>query len=240
MRQRLESSPFQVAVFLLGSQILNERDIVTTKLLLLQLTEVTRCNNTFKPPLFALLFLIMFTAACSNETNTDQSAAQHKNISLTISAAASLKDALTDIQKQYEKKHPNIDLKFNFGASGSLQQQITNGAPVDLFFFFSAAEDKFDALVKAGAISKENGTDLVGNDLVLIVPKNNTSAITNFEDLSKPTVQKIALGIPESVPAGQYAKETFEHMNLWKNIEPQTVYAKDVRQVLSLCGDRKR
>lgn len=54
-------------------------------------------------PLFALLFLIMFTAACSNETTTDQSATQHKNISLTISAAASLKDALTDIQKQYEK-----------------------------------------------------------------------------------------------------------------------------------------
>ncbi|MED5247218.1 MULTISPECIES: molybdate ABC transporter substrate-binding protein [Priestia] len=182
-------------------------------------------------PLFALLFLIMFTAACSNETNTDQSAAQHKNISLTISAAASLKDALTDIQKHYEKKHPNIDLKFNFGASGSLQQQIENGAPADLFF--SAAEDKFDTLVKSGAISKENGTDLVGNDLVLIVPKNNSAAIKNFEDLSKRAVQKIALGIPESVPAGQYGKETFEHMNLWKNIEPKTVYAKDVRQVLS-------
>lgn len=182
-------------------------------------------------PLFALLFLIIFTAACSNETNTSQSAAQHKNVSLTISAAASLKDALTDIQKQYETKHPNIDLKFNFGASGSLQQQIENGAPADLFF--SAAEDKFDTLVKSGAISKENGTDLVGNDLVLIIPKNNSAAIKNFEDLSKPAVQKIALGIPESVPAGQYAKETFEHLNLWKNIEPKTVYAKDVRQVLS-------
>lgn len=85
-------------------------------------------------PLFALLFLIMFTAACSNGTNTSQSAAQHQNVSLTISAAASLKDALTDIQKQYETKHPNVDLKFNFGASGSLQQQIENGAPADLFF----------------------------------------------------------------------------------------------------------
>lgn len=74
---------------------------------------------------------------------------------------------------------------------------------------------------------------MVGNDLVLIVPKNNSAAIKNFEDLSKPAVQKISLGIPESVPAGQYAKETFEHMNLWTNIEPKTVYAKDVRQVLS-------
>ena len=75
-----------------------------------------------------------------------QSNESKESVELTISAAASLKDAMEVIQSTYQEEHPEVTLKFNFGGSGSLQQQISQGAPVDLFF--SAAEDKFDVLVE--------------------------------------------------------------------------------------------
>jgi molybdate transport system substrate-binding protein len=111
-----------------------------------------------------------------------------------------------------------------------LQQQISQGAPVDLFF--SAAEDKFDLLVEKGNIAKEDGVDLLGNSLVLVVPKGDQS-IKGFEDLKKAEVEKISIGTPETVPAGQYAKESLEKMDAWKDVESKVVFAKDVRQVLS-------
>lgn len=184
------------------------------------------------------LLLLLFTVACSNNESIDQSSDKQKtqtaseskdNEKLTISAAASLKDAMDVIQHTYEEEHPEITLQFNFGGSGSLQQQISQGAPVDLFF--SAAEDKFDLLVDEGTIAKEDGIDLLGNELVLVVPKENQS-IKGFEDLVTET-DKISIGTPETVPAGKYAKESLENMDIWKDIESKVVYAKDVRQVLS-------
>ncbi|MBP0725761.1 molybdate ABC transporter substrate-binding protein [Bacillus sp. RG28] len=155
----------------------------------------------------------------------------NRKIELTISAAASLKDSLIEIQSVYEKSHPNVKLRFNFGASGTLQQQIENGAPVDLFF--SAGKDKFNKLIKEGLTSKKESVDLIGNELVLIEPKNSNFQVKNFEDLKLNEVKKISIGTPDLVPAGQYAKESLENMNLWSSINQKIVYAKDVRQVLS-------
>ncbi len=170
--------------------------------------------------------------ACSNKQGTDQSSNENKEkVKLTISAAASLKDAMDVIKHNYQEEHPEVELKFNFGGSGSLQQQISQGAPVDLFF--SAAEDKFDKLVKEGNIAKEDGIDLLGNELVLVIPSEEQSNISNFHNLTKEEVHKISIGIPESVPAGEYAKESLEKMGIWKKVESKVVYAKDVRQVLS-------
>lgn len=150
-------------------------------------------------------------------------------VELIVSAAASLQEALTEITTSFEKKNPNVKITYNFGASGSLQQQISQGAPVDLFF--SAAEDKFDQLVTEGLIEKEQGIDLLGNEIVLVVPKNTDNRISHFEDLGK--ANKMSIGTPEAVPAGKYAKETLEHLNVWKEVEGKVVYAKDVRQVLT-------
>ncbi|MCR2823672.1 molybdate ABC transporter substrate-binding protein [Lederbergia panacisoli] len=152
-----------------------------------------------------------------------------KSIELTISAAASLQNALTDIKPIFEDEHPHITLNFNFGASGALQQQISQGAPVDLFF--SAAEDKFDTLLEDGQIDKTNAIDLIGNELVLVVPMNTEIEIESFADLNN--TNQFSIGTPESVPAGQYAKEILENLNLWGSLEKKIVYAKDVRQVLT-------
>ncbi|MEJ9281398.1 MULTISPECIES: molybdate ABC transporter substrate-binding protein [Ureibacillus] len=173
--------------------------------------------------MFTTILLCSFIlAACSN---SDQ---ESKEVKLTVSAAASLKDALDEIKQHYEKEHPDVSLTFNYGSSGSLKQQILQGAPVDLFF--SAAIEPYNELVEKGII--EEGTNLLGNELALIVPKNNSS-IKRFEDLAAEEIHKMSIGTPETVPAGLYAKETLERMNLWEAVESKLVYAKDVRQVLS-------
>ncbi|MTH53410.1 molybdate ABC transporter substrate-binding protein [Bacillus mangrovi] len=165
-----------------------------------------------------LLWFVLLTAGCS--------AAESKEKELTVSAAASLQDALKEIRTSFEKEHPAIHIQFNFGSSGALQQQISQGAPADLYI--SAAEEQFDRLVQQG-LMLDKGTILAGNELVLAVPKD--SPIQSFQDLSK--AKRISIGTPETVPAGRYAKESLENQNVWSAAEEKIVYAKDVRQVLT-------
>jgi molybdate transport system substrate-binding protein len=186
---------------------------------------------------FTWLAAALLLVACSGNENTsiqskNQSEKQSDQaVELTISAAASMKDALEEIQKLYEKEHPHVKLFFNFGASGALQQQISQGAPVDLFL--SAAEDKFAALEESGHIDKNYRTNLVGNELVLIQPKNSQNKIEGFINLKDPNIKKISIGTPEVVPAGKYAKETLEYHKIWESVQDKIIYAKDVRQVLT-------
>lgn len=176
---------------------------------------------------FATVFILGgLLAGCSSQ---EKEVVANKPVELTISAAASLQDALEELQTIYEKKHESIKILFNFGGSGALQQQILQGAPVDLFL--SAAEDKFDALVEEGMIDRQQGTDLLANELVLVVPKHNVQQIHSFEDLQQ--AGKLALGTPETVPAGQYGMDTLKNMQLWDSLESKVVYTKDVRQVLT-------
>ncbi|WP_432703280.1 molybdate ABC transporter substrate-binding protein [Lysinibacillus sphaericus] len=173
----------------------------------------------------ALALLVGLLVACGNQENEGTA---NEPVELTISAAASLQDALEELKTTYEKENDSVKILYNFGGSGALQQQILQGAPVDLFF--SAAEDNFDALVKKEMIEQQ-GTDLLANELVLIVPKNNEKQIHSFDDLLQ--AGKIALGTPETVPAGQYGVDTLKSMQLWESLASKVVYTKDVRQVLT-------
>ncbi|MFC3886223.1 molybdate ABC transporter substrate-binding protein [Bacillus songklensis] len=185
--------------------------------------------------LFLMLMLsVGITAGCSANEKLEGQEASDKKVELIVSAAASLQDALNEIKIGFEKENPHIKIVYNYGASGALQQQISQGAPVDLFF--SAAEDEFDQLVQEGLIEKGKGTDLVGNELVLVVPKDSDKRIESFEDITQ--ARKLSIGTPETVPAGKYAKETLEHLNVWKDVEEKIVYAKDVRQVLTYVETR--
>lgn len=179
---------------------------------------------------FTMLLLLLAVAGCSSNEQTKKPE-EHpvEKVELTVSAAASLQDALNEITTNFEQEHSNIKINYNFGASGALQQQIAQGAPVDLFF--SAAEDKFDKLVQDGLIDESKGIDLVGNELVLVVPDDSSKEIKTFEDLTK--ADKLSIGTPEAVPAGQYAKESLEKLNVWQTMEGNVVFAKDVRQVLT-------
>ncbi|WP_062106001.1 molybdate ABC transporter substrate-binding protein [Bacillus niameyensis] len=182
----------------------------------------------------SFVFLLIFTVACENQAENKQLTSKEKNeqqIELTISAAASLKDAMETLQSTYNNEHPNIKINFNFGSSGSLQQQISHGAPVDIFF--SAAEDKFNKLIEEGKIDEQDSIDLLGNSLVLIIQKNNDSSISDITDLTKDEITQFSIGTPESVPAGKYSQEALEKMDIWSKVDSKVVFAKDVRQVLS-------
>ncbi|CAI9395843.1 molybdate ABC transporter substrate-binding protein [Niallia sp. Sow4_A1] len=179
---------------------------------------------------FLLLLALLILASCSNN-GENTSSSKKETFSLTISAAASMQDSLNTIKKKFEEEHPDITLTFNFGSSGALQQQIAQGAPVDLFF--SAAQDKLDLLVDDGLIKESDHIDLVKNNLVLITNKQSNVTINRFADLETLDKEKIAIGIPESVPAGNYAKETLQTLHIWEKVQENIITAKDVRQVLS-------
>lgn len=168
-------------------------------------------------------------AAQTANSNTDRTVTPDaQQVELTISAAASLTDALNEIKTSYEQEHPNAKLNFNFGASGALQRQIEQGAPADVFISASASNMK--ALVEKSLV-KDSKT-LLENDLVLVVPAKDGVEIKALDDLKGDAIKKIAIGIPDSVPAGKYTKETLTNQQLWDELEPKLVQAKDVRQVL--------
>ncbi|WP_160033690.1 molybdate ABC transporter substrate-binding protein [Paenibacillus sp. An7] len=195
-----------------------------------------------------LCFLfMMFLAACgstgstpgSTSTSTKQqsqqstselSSTQTEVTKLTISAAASLTDALEEIKPIFEMNYPKIQLTFNFGSSGALQQQIEQGAPVDLFL--SAAEKNMQALIHNHQILEGYSETLLTNELVLVSANNRELDITSEADLTNPEVKVVAIGIPESVPAGSYAKEALEKLGLYDKLLPKIIQAKDVRQVV--------
>ncbi|MGB7275491.1 MAG: molybdate ABC transporter substrate-binding protein [Geitlerinemataceae cyanobacterium] len=149
---------------------------------------------------------------------------------LTISAAASLKESLEEIEPLYANHNPDVTLTYNFGSSGSLQQQIEQGAPIDLFF--SAAAKQMDALETKDLLLPGTRQDLLKNEMVLIVPKKST-IVARFQDLTNDSVRKIALGEPKSVPAGKYAQEVLNFLGIADIVKSKFVYGKDVKQVLS-------
>ncbi len=152
-------------------------------------------------------------------------------INLTISAASSLKNALDAVDPLFEQAHPEVKTSYNLGGSGTLQKQIEQGAPADIFL--SASPKQMDELAKKGLILTTSRQDLLGNQLVLIAPPN--SQVASFQDLAnfrgKP--EKLAVGEFQSVPAGQYAQATLEALNLLSDLTPQLVFFSNVRGVLA-------
>jgi molybdate transport system substrate-binding protein len=186
---------------------------------------------------FAGLLTIGLLAGCSRmdkgegvSSNKPAATAKVKQTELILSVAASLQDSLKEFAGWYAKKHPDIKLTFNFGSSGALQQQIEQGAPVDLFI--SAGKKQMDDLQNKHLLAEDKQVNLVTNTLVVVVPNNMDSLIV-VSDLNKPAIKKIAIGDVEAVPAGAYAKEALQYEKLWDVLQPKYVFAKDVRQVLN-------
>ena len=150
-------------------------------------------------------------------------------VNLTISAAASVKEALAEAETAYRQSHANMDFSNNFGSSGTLAMQIDQGAPVDLFL--SAAAKPMDDLEAKGLIVAGTRRNLLRNTLVLIAPSD--SKLHDFQGLADKSVKMIALGDPGNVPAGQYGKQSLTALHLMDKINAKLVLGKDVRQVLT-------
>ncbi|MEY2978539.1 MAG: molybdate-binding periplasmic protein [Cyanobacteriota bacterium] len=178
------------------------------------------CNTT--PP----------TSTDNLENNTNQSTtAPTETTTITVSAAASLQDALETIATDFQAAAPEIQVEYNFGSSGSLQQQIEQGAPVDVFF--SAAVKQMDTLGEKDLIVPETRRDVVANSLVLIAPQASTLVIQDLAELATTPFQYFAVGEFGSVPAGQYAQEAFEKLDLLEPLQAKFVFGSSVRNVLS-------
>jgi len=149
---------------------------------------------------------------------------------LMVAAAASLTNAFTEIGKAYEKATPGTRVLFNFAASGQLLQQISRGAPVDVFA--SADLETMERAEKQRLIERSSRVNFAANKLLLVAPGDSKLEISKLQDLTSPQVQRIALGTPETVPAGRYAKGALEKAGLWQELTPKFIFTQNVRQSL--------
>jgi len=174
----------------------------------------------------ALIAALPALAGCRGGQNTEADG----RTELLVSAAASLQSSLDRIAAAFERAHPGIRVTMNYGASGALRRQIEQGAPADLFI--SADIAQMDRLAAAGLIGKH--AVLLGNRLAVVVPADRGGKLPGSpDDLAAAEYRVIAIGDPDTSPAGAYAAEALEHAGLLARLEPKFVFGKDVRQVLA-------
>ena len=157
-----------------------------------------------------------------------------KEITITVAAAASLKNCMDDkLIPMFNEKYPNINVQATYDSSGKLQTQIEEGADVDVFM--SAATKQMNELNNKGLIEENSIVELLENKIVLIVPKGSTLGIESFDDILK--CDKIAIGDPASVPAGQYAKELLENIKIWDEVSLKASLGTNVTEVLNWVAE---
>ena len=157
---------------------------------------------------FALVFGL---AGCGQEEKKPE-----KNVTITIAAAASLEKTFEEtLIPRFEKKYPNVNVKGVYDSSGKLQIQIEQGLDADVFF--SAATKQMDSLVDEKLVDSKSVVNLLENKLVLIKGKDTKTAVKGISNITD--AKMIAVGDPEVVPAGQYAKIAFTKTNTWDAIQ---------------------
>ena len=149
---------------------------------------------------------------------------------LTVSAAASLTNAFTDIGKEFEKAKPGNKVLFNFAGSGQLLQQISRGAPVDVFA--SADQETMDRAGKQNLIVRDTRENFVRNKLVVVVPADSQATLSGLDGLKSEDFKRIAIANPDSVPVGRYAKSALESAGLWDTLKDRYISTTNVRQSL--------
>jgi molybdate transport system substrate-binding protein len=178
----------------------------------------------------SILFVLLIIAGCTN-ISTSTTTVKPEPVNLNVCAGVGLTDVLTEINRLYMQENQNITIVANFAASGTLQKQIEQGAPEDVFI--SASAKQIDALQKGGLIITDTRRNLLKNKIVLVVPSDSTLGITSFSDLVKHNVGKVAIGDSASVPAGDYGKQALIALGIYDQVAPYLVLCNDVRQVLS-------
>ena len=160
----------------------------------------------------------------------DEAKADLGEQSILVAAAASLKNAYEDeLIPMFEEQYPGVTVEGTYDSSGKLQTQIEEGLEADVFM--SAATKQMKALDEEGMIASDTIVNLLENKIVLIVPTGSDSKIDSFEKIGD--AASIALGDPESVPAGQYAKEALTNLNVWDSIQDKVSFGTNVTEVLN-------
>lgn len=153
------------------------------------------------------------SSAASSQSASKSEAAALEGGDVYVFIAASLKNAMTELQTIYKEKQPNVNLIFNADSSGTLQTQIEEGAACDIFF--SAAQKQMTALTEKGKVKAENVTNLLENKVVLIKAKGAKTSVTGFDNIT--SAASLALA-GEDVPVGQYSREIFTNLGILDNV----------------------
>ena len=170
------------------------------------------------------------TAAETEAESKEEAKADLGEQSILVAAAASLKNAYEDeLIPMFEEQYPGVTVEGTYDSSGKLQTQIEEGLEADVFM--SAATKQMKALDEEGMIASDTIVNLLENKIVLIVPTGSDSKIDSFEKIGD--AASIALGDPESVPAGQYAKEALTNLNVWDSIQDKVSFGTNVTEVLN-------
>ena len=169
-----------------------------------------------------LAMSMLVLAGCGSEDTAEKP-------EVTVLAAASLTDSLDEIIAEYEKD-ADCTITPSYAGSGDLVQQIEGGAPCDIFI--SASKANMDQLEDGGYIDTETRQDMLTNTLTLVAAAEKKDAVS-MDSLTSDEVGTIAVGEPETVPAGKYASQVFDNMKIADQLTDKIVYAKDVRAVLN-------
>jgi molybdate transport system substrate-binding protein len=155
---------------------------------------------------------------------------------VTVFAAASLRDALDELARSYEKQGRG-KVAVSYAGSPMLARQIEKGAPADVFI--SADTDWMDYLAKRGMIRIETRVNLLSNRLVLIAPGDSTATLTigpRFPLAALLGNGRLAMADPDSVPAGKYGRGALEALGVWEEVAPKVARAENVRAALALVA----
>lgn len=184
--------------------------------------------------------MVLSCAGCGSSSNrgasegTTEVTVEGGQTKISVAAAASLQATFDDeLIPLFEKENPEIKVEGTYASSGDLQQQIESGLEADIFF--SAAISNMDALVDENLVDKDTVVDLLKNDVVLITPKDSKLGIKSFKDITK--AETIAIGDPESVPAGKYAKEILTTLGIYDKVEKKASLGASVTEVLNWVAE---
>jgi molybdate transport system substrate-binding protein len=175
-----------------------------------------------------MLRLAALVAAASMAAQTGRAPA------ITVSAAISLTDALQEVARLFEAANGPVAL--NLGASNVLARQIVNGAPVDVFI--SADGEQMRVVERAGLVAPGSIVPVVSNQLALVVPAGVDAAPESVAALAGSGVRRIAIGNPDAVPAGVYARQYLERVGLWGALSPKLLPSASVRAALAAVENR--
>ena len=178
-------------------------------------------------PALAVAALLASLGGCGGAGGGDADRAEPPT--LLVSAAASLSEVIGAVADRFEEER-GVRILLNVAGSQTLAVQIIEGAPVDVFI--SADVLQMERVVEAGRIHAARRVDLLSNRLVIVVPSDRAGTVTRPEDLLEPAIERIALGDPEAVPAGVYARNYLETQGLWGPLRARVVPANSVRAAL--------
>jgi molybdate transport system substrate-binding protein len=148
---------------------------------------------------------------------------------LVVFAATSLSDALQDVGKTFAQEH-GVRVRFNFGASTALAQQLLRGAPADIFI--AAGAQPVDMLASRGLLLEGSRIDLLTNTLVLVGRAEGSPQASSIPQLLL-GASRIAIADPQAAPAGRYAQQALENLGVWERLQGRLVFAADVRTALA-------